>query len=197
MTLSKRHVAKYSRWLHIYVSMASCALVFFFAVTGVTLNHLDWFGGAERTTQAKGRLDSAWTNTGAGDIAKLDVVEYLRRTHQLGGTVTDLRVDDEQCAISFKGPGYSADVAIDRRTGDYELTETRFGFVATMNDLHKGRDTGAVWRAAIDVSAGLLVLISLSGLILIWFVHRHRLAGLLLLVCGAVVSALVYAIWGQ
>jgi hypothetical protein len=28
-----------SRWLHIYLSMASFGILFFFAVTGLTLNH--------------------------------------------------------------------------------------------------------------------------------------------------------------
>ncbi len=37
----KRRLAKYSRWLHIYVSMTSFVIVFFFAVTGWTLNHPD------------------------------------------------------------------------------------------------------------------------------------------------------------
>ena len=37
------------RWLHIYLSMFSLAVVLFFSVTGITLNHPDWFfGGAER-----------------------------------------------------------------------------------------------------------------------------------------------------
>ena len=39
----RRRIAKTSRWLHIYGSMASLALVLFFAVTGITLNHQDWF----------------------------------------------------------------------------------------------------------------------------------------------------------
>ena len=37
------------------------------------------------------------------------------------------------------------DVFIDRATGRYELTETRMGFFAVMNDLHKGRDSGKAW----------------------------------------------------
>src|SRR5207342_1155376 len=61
----KRRFAKYSRWLHIYVSMASFAIVFFFAATGITLNHAEWFGGADRTSNATGALNAEWTKTGA------------------------------------------------------------------------------------------------------------------------------------
>ena len=84
---------------------------------------------------------------------------------------------------------------IERTTGAYELTESRMGWGAILNDLHKGRDTGGRWRALIDVSAVLLVFVSLTGLVLIWFVHRHRVAGVLFLLAGGVLSYLVYAIW--
>lgn len=94
--------------------------------------------------------------------------------------------------MSFKGPGYSADAFIDRATGRYELMETRLGLVAILNDLHKGRDTGSGWRVAIDVSAGLLVFIALSGLVLLYFVHKHRVAGALALVAGAMIAYGVY-----
>lgn len=183
----RRRLAKYSRWLHIYLSMFSCAVVLFFAVTGVTLNHTEWFAGAERVSQANGALNTAWTNTGAGEVAKLEIVEALRQAHRLSGAVTDFRVDDQQVAVSFKGPGYAADAFIERADGKYELTETRQGLVAIVNDLHKGRDSGAVWKALIDASAIFLSLVALTGLVLLYFVHKHRVAGFILLGFGLAV----------
>src|SRR5437870_8161307 len=35
------------------ISMASFGILFFFAVTGLTLNHAEWFSQAQRTTQFK------------------------------------------------------------------------------------------------------------------------------------------------
>ena len=190
----KRRLAKYSRWLHVYLSMASFVVVFFFAVTGLTLNHTEWFAGRERTTQDTGAVDPKWTATpDAGGVAKLEIVEQLRRAHGVRGSLTDFVVDDTQCTVSFRGPGYSADAFIDRRTGRYELTVARLGIAAVLNDLHKGRDTGAAWKLLIDVSAGLLTLVSLSGLVLIFFIHKHRTAGLLALAAGGLLLALVYA----
>lgn len=52
-------MASLSRWLHIYFSMLSFGVLFFFAVTGLTLNHTDWFSGAQRTVQVTGRLHAA------------------------------------------------------------------------------------------------------------------------------------------
>jgi uncharacterized protein len=192
----RRLIAKYTRWLHIYGSMTSFAVVLFFAVTGLTLNHPQWFAHQVRTMTVKGSVDAAWTHTAAdAERQKLDIVEHLRNTHGIHAALADFRADDRECDVAFKGPGYSADVVIDSATGRYDLTESRMGWGAIINDLHKGRDSGDTWRAFIDVSAVLLAFVSLSGLVLIWFVHRHRFAGLLVLAAGGAVSYLLYAIW--
>ena len=78
-------------------------------------------------------------------VSKLEIVEHLRNAHTIRGALADFRVDDAECVISFKGPGYAADAFIDRESGHYRLTETYHGFIAVINDLHKGRDTGPVW----------------------------------------------------
>jgi uncharacterized protein len=176
--------------------MGSFVVVFFFAVTGLTLNHPLWFADAQRTVAMSGMIDPTWTAGAIEDnVRKLDVVEYLRTTHGIHGAVADFRIDDRECAVAFKGPGYSADVFIDRATGKYELTENRLGFTAVINDLHKGRDSGEPWRWFIDLSAVLLVGVSLTGLVLIWFIHRHRFAGLLSMAAGGILTYLVYAVW--
>ena len=66
---------------------------------------------------------------------------------------------------------------------------------AAVNDLHKGRDTGPAWGAVIDLSAAVLVFVSLTGLILLYFVHKYRVAGVILLGLGALTSYMAYAIW--
>jgi uncharacterized protein len=188
-----RRLASISRWLHLYFSMASFALVFFFAATGITLNHQEWFARQQRTALAKGRIDTHWTRaSGGGEAAKLEIVEHLRNTHGIHAALSDFRLDESQCVVSFRGPGYTADVFIDRETGSYDLTETRMGFGAMINDLHKGRDTGHAWKAMIDVSAVILCLVSFSGLILIFFLHRRRVAGILALGAGALVAYVLY-----
>lgn len=173
--------------------MCSFGVVFFFAVTGITLNHPQWFAKQQRTATLKGAVSAAWTKTAAdADVKKLEIVEYLRTTHGIHGALSDFRVDERECDVSFKGPGYAADAFIDRATGTYDLTENRMGFGAVINDLHKGRDAGDTWKWLIDISAALLVFVSLTGLILLWFVHKHRVAGFLSLAAG---SLLVYVFY--
>jgi hypothetical protein len=179
--------------------MVSFAIVLFFAVTGITLNHQEWFSDKQKTTVYHGVADARMLGNRAaqGDAAnvdKLGLVEMLR-AQGIHGAVSDLRVDDSQIEISFKAPGYTADTFIDRDTGKYDLTETRNGFVAVINDLHKGRDSGKAWSIFIDVSAILLTLVSASGLLLVWFIHKRRVTGFLLAIAGAVVSVLLYRLF--
>jgi hypothetical protein len=192
----RRRVAKVSRWLHIYGSMASLALVLFFAVTGITLNHQDWFATQESTGERHGTMNVSWLRSAAPDaVDKLQIVEYLRSSAAVRGALAEFRIDDAQCEVVFKGPGYAASALIDRATGRFALTESRMGLAAVINDLHKGRDTGPVWSAVIDLAAAILVFISLTGLILLYFVHKYRLAGVILLGAGALASYVTYAIW--
>jgi hypothetical protein len=192
----KRRTAVLLRWLHIYLSMVSFALVFFFAVTGITLNHADKFADELHTDQRKGRLDTAWV--GGKDTTRIDrlrIVEQLRRTNEIKGYLNDFRIDEEQLSIAFKGPGYAADVFVNRATGAYDLTITRTGFVGVINDLHKGRDTGHGWSVFIDVAAILLAVVSLTGLLLILFLKKRRFSGLLVAAAGLLLAWLVYKIW--
>ena len=112
----------------------------------------------------------------------------LRSREHIHGAVSDFRVEDNQISISFRAPGYTADSFIDRDTGKSDVTETSNGLVAVINDLHKGRDAGKAWSLVIDISAMLLVLVSLTGLVLIWFVYKRRSAGLLLAAGTAIIT---------
>jgi hypothetical protein len=186
----KRQFAVWSRWLHIYLSMASFAILFFFAATGLTLNHTEWFASHQRTIQRKASIDPAWLKP---EVRKLEIVERLRSAHAIRGAMTDFRIDDTQCSVSFKGPGYTADAFIDRATGAYDLTETRNGFFAVMNDLHKGRDSGRIWSWLIDASAVLMAFVSLSGFVLIFLLARKRTSGLLVALAGALICWALYS----
>lgn len=192
----KQRFAVVSRWLHIYLSMVSFAIVFFFAVTGLTVNHTEWFSDQQSTVQAKGKVEEKWVKTANDEaVAKLEIVEQLRRMHHIQAALSDFRIDETQCTASFKGPGYSADTFITRETGEYELTENRMGFVAVINDLHKGRDTGKAWSLLIDFSAIFMTLVSLTGMVLIFFLKRRRISGLVMTVIGGIACYLVYWFW--
>jgi uncharacterized protein len=192
----KRRLAALLRWLHIYLSMLSFTLVFFFAVTGLTLNHADKFGDQTQTQEVKGTLDVRWVKTpDTLKIARLEIVEFIRNKYGIRAALSDFRIDDSQIGVSFKGPGFAADAFINRENGEYELTKTSAGFVGLINDLHKGRDTGRAWSMVIDISAGLLTLVSLTGMLLLLFLKKRRFSGLLVAALGLLVAYVVYKIW--
>jgi len=192
----KRQFAHLARWLHTYLSMLSFALLLFFAVTGLTLNHAEWFDSEQRPTVFHGTLDKTWVNTAdPSAVAKDNLVNFFRSTHRTKGALSDFHVDGAQCEILFKGPGYEADAVIDRETGKYDLTVSPFSLVAVLNDLHKGRDTGKKWSAVIDFSAILMTLVSLTGLTLIFFLNKRRFSGLVLVAVGALLCYLVFSLW--
>jgi uncharacterized protein len=194
---AKKEVAKLSRWLHIYLSMVSFAIVLFFSFTGLTLNHPSWFGGDQQVeVKNKGKINLNWVNNpDTNKIAKLEIVEFLRTKYQVKGAVSEFRIDDHELSISFKGPAYSCDAFIERESGNYELTEIKMGLVALMNDLHKGRDSGKGWGWVIDVSAIFLILVSLTGLILLLFIKKKRVSGIVTAILGLIVSYLIYWIF--
>ena len=190
------------RWLHIYLSMFGLAAILFFSVTGITLNHPDWFStGAERIREVEGTLDVKWLHRAppaAGDtdpareVAKLEVVEHLRKMHGVRGALSDFRVDERECLVAFKGPGYAGDAFIDRENGRYKLTITEHGLIAVINDLHKGRDTGPAWSILIDASAVLMTVVSLTGLLLLFYLKLRRKPGLVVTIVGLAMVVAAY-----
>lgn len=180
------------RWVHIYVSMLSFAALIFFAVTGITLNHPQWFGGSEfHVADVHGELP---LSTLTPSVDQLAIAETLRREHRLRGYVAEFEVSDFDCMVVFKGPGYAADAFIDRESGQYDLTVSTSSFVAVMNDLHKGRDSGTAWSWLIDASAAVMIVMSISGFGLLFYLKKRRVAGVLTAVVGTVALFLVWAL---
>ena len=157
----------------------------FFSITGFTLNHAEWSSGALTQKEVSGTIDVKWLNITAPD--KLNIAEKLREDHSLRGHVDELRIDDRECTVMFKAPGYAADAFIDVKTGQYQMTILEEGKLAMMNDLHKGRYSGKAWGILIDAAAILLTVISLSGLGLLFFLKRIRTGGLLVVAAGALI----------
>jgi uncharacterized protein len=162
---------KWTRLIHVYTSMICLLIVLFFSATGLTLNHPTW-GAKTTVSTAAGTMPASWKS---GDtIDWLTVSEHLRSANDVTGLVNDHRSDGSQATIVFKGPGYSATGVIDEKVGSYQLTTEREGFLGMMNDMHKGRNTTSSWKWLIDIIAVVLIVISLSGLVLQFFLRRRR-----------------------
>jgi uncharacterized protein len=180
-----------SRWLHIYASLLGLMTVLFFAITGLTLNHPHWFdSGYHAVREESGTFDRSLITAANGAPKMLEIVEFIRAKYQVRCAVRDFQADDFQIAVAFAGPGYTADVSIDRQTAEYQFSEVRMGLTAIINDLHKGRDTGTGWAIFIDISAILLVFISLSGVLLLFWLRRIWRSGILTILGGTIAIAI-------
>jgi hypothetical protein len=196
-----RGPAYWARWLHFYLSAVGFAGIFFFAVTGLTLNHAETCEAGESVTREfTGKLDPAALKSDRADAARdalgvdrIVVTETLRAAHGLRGLVREFQVDDAECTVLFAGPAYSADVYLNRATGEYRGQETRLTSVALWDDLHKGRYGGEAWSVVIDVCAALTAISAVTGLWLLCYVRRRRAAGLVASVLGAAALFAVYA----
>jgi uncharacterized protein len=187
------------RWLHIYTSMLSLVIVLFFSVTGITLNHPEWvFGNETSSSEKTGALPAGWRERGkSGDnsvsVNWLLVAEHLRSTYGLRGHVKDYRNSKSEGSISFAAPAYSADAFLDLKNASYKLTISAQGWVAVLNDLHRGRDAGKAWSVLIDLAGWFLVLVAASGLGLLFYLKKVRRMAFIVSLAGTlVVLGLIY-----
>ncbi|MDN3679724.1 PepSY-associated TM helix domain-containing protein [Vibrio tapetis subsp. quintayensis] len=177
--LKNKSVQLWSRRLHVYISMALLLVVLFFAVTGITLNrpHLYVKNTPDLQTITLS-IPSELFHSQAGQYVpnEAPLVEYLRKEAALSGQASALSVFTEiedgelvagEIAVDYKGPGYNAAVFIDMESMTAEVETTNYGLIAMLNDLHKGRNSGEIWRWFIDITAALMVVFVLTGVCLL------------------------------
>src|ERR1700676_547786 len=144
----------WTRTIHIYISMLGLLAVIFFSVTGIMLNHEEWFGFATpRIVKKEGSIFEAMDK----EPDKLAIVEKLRKDYGASGAMDSFEVDDDRLTISFKSPGRHTDVTIQRADGHAEVSLESYGFSGRFVDLHRGTDAGPGWRLIIDATAVLLL----------------------------------------
>ncbi len=175
------------RWSHVYISMIAFVVIGFFGITGLLLNHPSWLGGDETvTTLFDGTLPDS-VRDGDGGVEFLLVSEFLRSEHGVAGEVTNFDQIGNEGSINYTGPAYGASVRFDVETLDYTARVTEEQFVNAMRDLHTGSDTNSAWNWVIDIAAGMLVAVAITGLGIQLFMRKRRTSALQWLAVGAVV----------
>ena len=182
---------RWMRWLHVYTSMVAFVVIGFFGVTGLLLNNPAWLGGDELiTTLNEGTLPDSVRNDDGG-VEFLAVSEFLRSEEGVVGEVTNFDQLGNEGSINYTGPAYGASVRFDVDTLEYTVRVTEENFVNAMRDLHTGSDTNAAWNLTIDISAGFLVFVAVTGLGIQVFLRKRRRKALSWLLVGSVVSVVV------
>jgi hypothetical protein len=188
----KRKLAKWSRLVHIYLSMFGLLIILFFAVTGFTLNHSDWFGWEEPQVRTiEGTILADYFDP----INKLLIVEQIRSELHVHGAMASFEVEEDVIWVAFKHPGGFANVEIDQVTHHAIATIESSGPIAVINDLHMGRDSGVAWSWVIDVSAILMAVISVTGFVILLTMPKRRVSGLIVAAVGLTIAIVVYWVW--
>ena len=184
-----RKILHLSRTLHIYLTMLGVFVMLLFGVTGFTVNHEDWF----RATTP--RVNETTAQTPLDLVAKKDglhLVEHLRQSQRITAALTGFDELDDKFSIGFKSPDQIWEIEIDKATGATRVHEETFNVFALINNLHRGRYSGATWHWVIDISAILIVLACVTGFILWLALPKRRLFGIMVLMLGTLGTLLTY-----
>lgn len=191
MSQLTRKTVKWARTLHIYISLVGFFMFAFFAITGILLNH-DSFGW-DRMSTATSRSAIAKDIALAGK--QNTVVGALQAALQTTLPATRFSAHPEEIEVAFTGPGHRIQALVNRTSGSVEVTAETRGWAGVLADLHKGAETGAVWKFLLDLISVLLVLSSITGLIILLSLPNRRWLGLLTAALGTVVALVGYVVW--
>lgn len=185
----RRLLRKWSRDLHIYLSMLGLLLMLFFALTGFMLNHGEWFGlDQPQVRTLEGTLP---TNTVVA-VDKLAIVEQLRREFGATGALTQFDTEEKELRVVFKSPGRQSEATVTRADGHVAVRNESYGFNGRLTELHRGGTAGGAWGLVIDAAAILLLISAVTGVVLWLLVPKWRRLGVIALVASFAVCVLVY-----
>ena len=163
-------------WISAAVSLIGMLL---FAVTGLTLNHAGSIDASPVVTSRAAQLPPSLLRIvqaphAADAVLPKAVTDDLDRAIGLDASGKAGEWSDDEVYVALPRPGGDAWLSIDRATGKVSAEITDRGWVSYLNDLHKGRNAGAVWFWFIDLFAVACIVFTLTGLLLLQIHARHR-----------------------
>lgn len=182
-------------WVSSAISLIGLLL---FSFTGITLNHAADVEGAPVTADAKATLPAPLLKILAPREGEEDskkplppqVATWVEQTFKQNGG-GEAEWSAEEVYLPLPRPGGDGWVSIDRTTGEASSEVTDRGWISYLNDLHKGRNSGAVWKWFIDIFAGACFIFALTGVGLLWLHASKRKITWPLVIAGLVIPALL------
>jgi hypothetical protein len=149
-----------------------------FSVTGFTLNHAGQIESKPVVTHLTGTVDEALRATLEKDLpaAKahkgkaplpVELQGWLQKAWDIPTAGRDAEWSDDEIYLSLPRPGGDAWMRLSLTDGEVEYERTDRGWLAYLNDLHKGRNTGSAWSWFIDIFAGAALVFSITGLFIL------------------------------
>ena len=126
------------------------------------------------------------------NLDTLAIIALLKKEYHAVGNCLSLDAYEDECIAVFKRPGTTCTVTIDFESEEAHTHVLKKGTIAIINALHQGRDSGAVWKWVIDISAALMILVSMTGLIILFSLRRSLRKGLWTMTIGGLLSYGLY-----
>ncbi len=160
-----------------WVSSALCLIgLVLFAVTGFTLNHAGQIeskpsvvrgtAAVPQALRAQLAVEQQRAKGGRGPVPAA-LADWAGAQWGLEAAGREAEWSDGEVYVSLPRAGGDAwlRVALDDGEAEYERTDR--GWIAYLNDLHKGRNTGAAWSWFIDIFAAACLVFSVTGLVIL------------------------------
>ena len=167
-----------------WISSALCLLgMFLFSITGITLNHASQIEAKPSIVRQQATVPAPLTarlrayaagHDGAKEPLPEAAEQWLRDTWkvQAGGRAAEWATDE--IYLPLPKAGGDAWVRIALEDGAAEFENTNRGWISWLNDVHKGRNTGAAWNWFIDIFAGACLVFCITGLLILKFHAANR-----------------------
>jgi hypothetical protein len=166
-----------------WISSAICLMaMLLFSITGFTLNHASQIEAKPSVTRQKATVPGPLRErlaafAGAHPDAKLPLPEAIAAWAN-GAFPVDVRGlnaewSEEDAYVALPRPGGDAwlRIGVD---GQAEYEKTDRGWISWLNDMHKGRNAGAVWSWFIDIFAGACLVFCITGFLILKYHAANR-----------------------
>ncbi len=181
-----------------WISAAICLIgMLLFAVTGITLNHAGKIEAkpvvSERTAVMPAPLIAFLeTLPSQGKALAPDrVAAWVSAALDVTISGREAELSPGEIYIALPRPGGDAWLSLDRRTGEARYERTDRGWISYLNDLHKGRNTGAAWSLFLDLFAVACIVFCVTGLVLLQLLAHARPSTWPLVGLGLLIPALI------
>ena len=190
----KFRIYRQCRIWHGYLSAFAFAALLFFSVTGLLLNHPDWF-----TTDTPAMEEGTFALTPKqleevrGSSAPAEVLVQIAAARAvLYGELKDGTVAGDEVFVRLQGARGSSDIRASMVDGSVTVVSEGVSAIALMNALHRGESAGTVWRLSIDVVAIVMIVVALAGYAIFLSMSGKLKIALLISLSSVVAAVLLF-----
>jgi hypothetical protein len=184
-TLPSARRAVWLRQLHQWhwISSAICLMaMLLFSITGFTLNHASQIEAKPQVTRLKATLPAplrerlasfAEAHADAKVPLPDEIAAWANKSFPVEVRGVSAEWSEEDAYVALPRPGGDAWLRIGA-DGQAEYEKTDRGWISWLNDMHKGRNAGAVWSWFIDIFAGACLVFCITGFLILKYHAANR-----------------------